>query len=119
MAAFGPRRALCFAGPLRTGFERDRSEQCSRFSHVRYAPIATKFRIAAKCRDGPNADVSRCSKRYRGLVLFDHPRQGREVRPRSLTALGHAHWCTRRIGASASRGLALADCKARWTVTAT
>ena len=24
---------------------------------VRYAPIATKFRIAAKCRDGPSTDM--------------------------------------------------------------
>jgi hypothetical protein len=29
----------------------------SKSGHVRYAPIATKFRSAAKCRDGPGPEV--------------------------------------------------------------
>jgi hypothetical protein len=30
----------------------------SKPGHVRYAPVATKFTIAAKSRDGPKRDVS-------------------------------------------------------------
>ena len=37
---------------------RDQVEPSSKSGHVRYAPIATKFRSAAKCRDAPVSEIA-------------------------------------------------------------
>jgi hypothetical protein len=39
------------------GVIRDQSRASDKRDHVRYAPIATEFRSAGKCRDGPIGDI--------------------------------------------------------------
>ena len=46
-----------------------------RLARVRYAPITTKLRSAAKCRDGPNSEVARflILLQSRLAQAFEHP----------------------------------------------
>ena len=55
---------------LRSGSGHSRRGRASgKSGHARYAPVATKFSIAAKCSDVPNSDIAQ---------LFDHLISDRE-----------------------------------------
>jgi hypothetical protein len=46
-----------------------RGRAAGKSGHVRYAPVATKFSIAAKCSDVPEAEVKQTQSTLGGINL--------------------------------------------------